>query len=371
MPESLIAIRVLAATLFVVAWFPISAQSDRGARVDRVAENVYVIIHQDAVVDWPSGATEWPHGNTGVIVGDDGVLVVDATYYPERARADIALIRQLTTKPVRYLINTHWHGDHTHGNGEYVAAFPGLTILGARANREYISINQERRRNYGRASASPGVDAIAHLDSLLHAGRDSTGRAFSAAELESLRVNIAQRRTELAELSKMQVAPPNVLFDDSLTVFLGSQRVELVNRGRGNSPADVTIWLPNARVLFTGDLVVMPVPYAFGTNPVPWASVLRRLEAMPVVALVPGHGAVQHDLRYLGLVRQLLETGAARAESLARRNLNAVEARKAFDISDFRGRFVTGGDATANAYWDALVPGLFDDLWACVRGSRC
>src|SRR4030042_279565 len=87
--------------------------SDSGARMERVADGVYAIIHRDATREWPSGATDWPHGNTGVVIGDAGILVVDATFYPSRARADIALIRRLSDRPVRYLVNTHGHGAPT------------------------------------------------------------------------------------------------------------------------------------------------------------------------------------------------------------------------------------------------------------------
>ena len=83
-----------------------------------LAENVYVIEHDDAT-------DEWPHGNTGVIVGRTGVFVVDSGYLPSRARADIALIRRVTDKPVRFLLTTHWHFDHNNGAIAYVASVPG------------------------------------------------------------------------------------------------------------------------------------------------------------------------------------------------------------------------------------------------------
>lgn len=346
------------------------AQSDPGARVERLADGVYAIIHRDATTDWPSGVTEWPHSNTGVIIGDDGVLVVDATYLPSRARADIALIRQLTDKPVRYLVNTHWHGDHTHGNGAYAAAFPGLVILGARANRQFIDVNLERRRSYGRSSDASGLTAIARLDSILRVGTDSTGTRLSAAARTALSANIAERRNELAELASLTLTPPTAVFDEGMTVFLGTRQVDLINRGRGNSPADVTVYLPREQVLFTGDLVVMPVPYAFGTNPGPWIAALRALESTPIASLVPGHGPVQRDHGYVRLVRELFEAAANRVEVVARANGTLADARKV-SLEDFRPRFVKPGDATAAAYWDALGPGLIEDLWACVRGSRC
>src|SRR3954471_17528033 len=114
------------------------------ARVERLAEGVYAIIHPDATSDWSTNTTHRSNSNVGVIIGDTAVLVVDSDYLPSAAKADIALIRKLTPKPVLFLVNTHWHGDHTHGNSVYRETFPGISIVGARENRDYIEINQAR-----------------------------------------------------------------------------------------------------------------------------------------------------------------------------------------------------------------------------------
>ncbi len=81
----------------------------RERTITKLTEGVYVIRHEDA-------PDEFPQGNTTVIVGDREVFVVDACYLPSTAREDIAQIRQWTDKPVRYLLDTHWHYDHTRGN---------------------------------------------------------------------------------------------------------------------------------------------------------------------------------------------------------------------------------------------------------------
>src|ERR1700757_4550064 len=87
-PSALLGCLALAGSFAFPRNLPAQAR-DAGARMERVAENVYAIIHDDAT-------DEWPHGNTGVVVTDAGVLVIDATYLPSRARADIALIRSVT-----------------------------------------------------------------------------------------------------------------------------------------------------------------------------------------------------------------------------------------------------------------------------------
>ncbi len=155
--------------------FPISAPAQAGplprdstARVERLADGVYAIIHDDA-------SDQWPHSNTGVVVYDDGVLVVDATYLPSRARADIGLIRALTDKPVRYLVNTHWHMDHTYGNEAYRDAFPAVVILTERATREFSELNSHYWARFSTAPESPRRKAVEELKAELARGRDSTG----------------------------------------------------------------------------------------------------------------------------------------------------------------------------------------------------
>jgi glyoxylase-like metal-dependent hydrolase (beta-lactamase superfamily II) len=374
---ALVALCALRALAWPLLHAPLHAQGtivarDAGARVERLAEGVYAIIHDDAVHDWPSGVTDWPHGNTGVIVGPDGVLVVDATYFPSRARADIALVRAITDRPVRWLVNTHWHGDHTHGNGVYREAFPGLVIVGQRENREFIAVNQERFPLAANADGSPQRATVRYLESVRASGKDSAGRAITADERGRLDRVLAERRAELAELASVKVAPPDLLFDQSLTLWLGQRRVELRDHGHANSPHDLTVYLPAERVLFTGDIVVHPVPYAFQAYPLPWIGVLRELEAMPVTSLVPGHGPVMTDHAYTRQVRELLEATRDRVQAQLRTGKNAVQAGAAVNLDDLRPRFVKPGDVNMAEYWKvSIVEALPERMAACILGMRC
>jgi cyclase len=97
------------------------------------------------------------------------------------------------------------------------------------------------------------------------------------------------------------------VFDRAMTPRLGTRRVELVDRGRANSPHDVTMYLPEERVLFAGDVLVQsPLPYTGMSWPVPWIEVFKELEKVPVAALVPGHGPVMRDHRYTRQVARCL-----------------------------------------------------------------
>ena len=348
--------------------YALSAQAsiaDSGARMERLADGVYAIIHDDAT-------DNWPHGNTGVVVGDDGVLVVDATYLPSRARADIVLIRRVTDKPVRYLVNTHWHGDHTHGNGVYRDSFPGIAIVGPREARHYLELNRARWPKMATAPNSASRASLAALEARLAKGSDSAGRALSTAERGRLQSLIPRRRHELEELAKVQVAPPDLLFDGELTLTLGKRRIQLRDWGRANSPHDVTVHLPDERVMFTGDILVHPVPYAFGAWPVQWIGVLRGLEAMPVAALVPGHGRPMRDHAYTALVRELFETSLSHVNELARQGRTLQEVQRQIDLEQLRRRFVAEGDRDAQELWDGSIKAaMIESMYQCTVGYRC
>ena len=177
---------------------------------------------------------------------------------------------------------------------------------------------------------------------------------------------------ELDELAAVVVAPPSLGFEGTLTLFLGSRRVELRDEGRANSPHDVTVYVPAERVLFTGDVVVHPIPYAWQSHPVPWLDVLRRLESVPVAALVPGHGPVMHDHAYTRQVRELLDSATARVAAGIRQGLTAADAPKTVRLDDFRDRFVRPGDSGARETWDASIQdALLERSWACLVGYRC
>ena len=350
---------------------PIVAR-DSGARMERLAEGVFAILHDDAILSFPSGGTDWPHSNVGVIVGDRGVLVIDSDFFPSRAAADIALIKRVTNKPVQFLLNTHWHGDHTHGNAVYVDSFPAITIVGSRENEQYVGVNQGRFPLSAIAKGSGTQKLLAQHEAILARGTDSAGRSLTAAQRSLLGRVIAQRQTQLREFAAVRVATPTLLFDQNLVLDLGNRRVELVNRGHANSPSDVTAYLPTERILFTGDILVWPVPYTFDAYPRPWARVLRDLETVPVSAIVPGHGPVFEDHIYLRQVREMFDRVLVQADSLIRRGALRPDIEKAIDLSPFKPSFVRAGDVTAQDYWEASILNSFlERVYQCTVGSRC
>jgi cyclase len=265
--------------------------------VTRLADGVWAVRHPDA-------PDTFPQGNTLVVVGANGALVVDSCYLPSSAREDIAQVRQWTQKPVRWLVNTHWHYDHTTGNAAYVEAFPGVQVVAHAETRRQI------------AGYTPGW--LAHYDERantfrqrLEIGKNQDGKPLTDAErtdLQTAIAGVAKVSPELKALQpKLAAITPSLAFEEELDVDLGGREVRLLHLGRGNTLGDVVVYLPKERIVATGDLLDHPVPYLGGGYPVELAETLDRLSRLDADTFVPGHGDVVRGKAYLlqvlGLVR--------------------------------------------------------------------
>src|SRR5256885_134022 len=182
--------------------------------------------------------------NAAIIFLGDSVLVVDTHSKPSAARALIAQIKKLTPKPVKYVVNTHFHYDHYQGNEAYPSSWPaGVEIISSEATR----LNIERLgipRIKNEAQTMPRE--IAQLKSDLE-------KASTAEEKDTLQKNIAEAEAYLAELKLMQVTLPTMTFDRSLILHRSSRTIEILWLGRAHTDGDVFVFLPREKVLVTGD----------------------------------------------------------------------------------------------------------------------
>jgi len=274
-------------------------------------------------------------GNSLVVIGDSAVLVVDAGHFPSLTRRMIAAIRSTTSKPVRYLVNTHWHPDHWLGNGDYRAAFPDVEIIATPFTRDEI-------RTQGPAYLKAYADSAAMTRQLSRVlGKDGSANApaIDPAARAYYEATIADAAPAYAAWHSATLELPNVLVDKHLTVDLGNRTVEIMFLGRGNTSGDLAVFVPDERVLATGDLVVSPTPYAFGSYFSEWTGVLDSLAAVKPSIIVPGHGIIQHDTSYLMRLRSLISTVRDRAHEAVKAGKSFEDFRKGIDLSRFEREF--------------------------------
>ncbi|MBL8983686.1 MAG: MBL fold metallo-hydrolase, partial [Gemmatimonadetes bacterium] len=264
---------------------PLGAQM-AGLRTERLADSVYAIVRTTRPRD-PSDA------NTLVIINDRDVVVVDGNITPQSTREVIREIRKLTANPVRYVIITHFHSDHHTGNIEYRRAWPDVEFV-AHVNT-YQDILDDDVVSFRRNVSKDYPDEIARLRGMLARGTRSDGAALSAAEREQAQSTIDAMAYFIAEASSFEPIPPTLTFGDSLVLRRGTRPIVVRYLGYGNTRGDVVVHLPKEGVLATGDLVVAPVPFAFGSFPLAWTTTLERLRALPATVIMPGHGEPMRD----------------------------------------------------------------------------
>jgi cyclase len=325
-----------AALSFVVLLAAASAFADSSSvaqrTVTKIADGIYVIRHKDA----PNG---FPQGNTTVIIGDQDVLVVDSCYLPSSAREDIAQIRQWTDKPVRYLLNTHWHADHTRGNATYAGAFPSISIIAQTATRELIKGNYA---DHPENAAMIVRRDVAVYRRYLEAGKTDDGTVLGEDDKKQLKDILAGADSVAAEFTGLAPRLPNVTFERELDLDLGNRAVQIKFLGRGNTAGDAIAFLPKEKILIAGDLVVHPGPYMGSGFPTEWSKTLERMIEMNPQIIVPGHGEILHDTSYLSQLDEVAKTVTEQVRQQYYRLTNRAtldDVRKAIDMDALKARF--------------------------------
>jgi cyclase len=228
-----------------------------GPSLEEVADNVFAFVQLDG---------SWGLNNAGILVGDRGVTVVDTAFTEPRARFLRQTVERVSTRPVRTLVNTHHHGDHTYGN--YL--FPEATIIGHRLCREAVLATGLETQKF-----FPGVD-----------------------------------------WGEIEIVAPFVTFDDRLTLHVDDAPLELISMAPAHTTNDIIVWMPERRILFAGDLVFNEgTPFVVMGSVAGTLTALKRLQGLGAELVVPGHGSVcgpevvDDQVAYLRLVQEMARAG--------------------------------------------------------------
>jgi len=337
--------KLLALAVLLLAWSA-AARADslyvEERKVTQLAEGVYTIRHKDP---FPG----WVNGNTTVIIGDRDVLVVDSCQFSYFALEDIAQIRQWTSKPVRWLVNTHWHEDHNSGNADYMRAFPGLAIVSHPATK---SMQADTAPNYAHDVMRDAAPIREKLAKRLETGKMDDGQPLTDEKREQTKMRLAQIDQVIAASKAFAVQLPTLTFERELVLDLGNREVRVMHLGRGNTAGDVVIYLPKEKILMTGDLLVSPVPFTFDGYPVEWIATLETMDRMDADVIVPGHGEVMHDKNYLHLVTEAMKSVVAQVHEQIRRDDDVPldKVKKAVDLKPFVEKFSAGDQNIARFF---------------------
>jgi cyclase len=328
-----------------------------------VAPGVHAFVFDNALGD--QGSVD---GTAVVIINEDDVVVVDAQWSPTTARRVIAEIKRLTPNPVRYVINTHWHGDHWFGNQAYREAFPGVEFI---AHRNTLIDAQEKELSGFAEFRNKGLpDLISQYEGALKRSvRRLDGKPYTAADSALMMKSIAAFKWALAAQAETNPLLPTLTITDSLILTRGDREIVIRHLGRGNTRGDLSVWLPKERVLVMGDLLVNPAPYSFFSYLGEWRNTLGMLRTLPATTVIPGHGPVQRDWTYFDLFRELLHTTLQQAKDAVAKGLDLEATRKAVDLTQMRERFSKGDPAVARAFDSFFITPAVERAWLEARGE--
>jgi cyclase len=238
---------------------------------NKIADGVYHAVGTGSLVVM---------SNAVVIEGDRDVLVVDSNVSPGGAWALREELKAVTPKPIRWVVNSHYHFDHSHGNQIYG---PEVEIIGHEFARQQILAgkSQDSPAREFFVGSVPGL--IKSLEQRLAATADATERA-------ALQTQLDVQRNHLEGTNAVRPTPPTMTLTQTLTLHRGSREIRVLFLGRGHTAGDVVVYLPKERIVATGDLLVEGTSYlgdAFVTDWIQTIDVLKRLEFDTVL---PGHG---------------------------------------------------------------------------------
>lgn len=280
-----------------------------------------------------------PIGNVTVIEQSDGLVLVDSGGSPGSARRIAAEVRRLSRKPVKAVIITHWHGDHPQGLSEILKAWPQARTIATRATQAHL---RDRRTMNTPAAFDPAADEAFYKRGQGFIAYSQRMADQADVPAEKARWSAAARLfTQYAEDMRGAVTIPTLeAFDERLDLPDVRTPIEVRFLGRANTDGDAVVWLPKQRILVSGDIVVAPFPFGFGSYPADWLRTLERLRAYDFKVLVPGHGPPQHDRAYLDRLSAAITDVRAKVAPLAAQGLSLENVRKRVDFTGQAQTFV-------------------------------
>ena len=316
--------------------------------VQNVADGVYFAFARPQAVG---------NCNAAIFVNAADVLVVDSHSKPSAAAGLIAQIKkQVTTKPVRYLVDTHFHWDHVQGNRGYLDAFgKDLKIISSAKTKQLEEeFLQARLRETLNPQGHP-FSSQPHIPVLLDAARQQLSAAGSEEEKARLAERIRQLEAFQKEMQNFQPVSPTVTFSKTHVIKDKAHELHVEFHGRAHTAGDVVVYCPQKRVVATGDMILGTLPFMGDCYPEEWPKTIDSVASLDFDKVCGGHGAVGQGKQrmmgqrnYIAELAERVKKGKEAAQPLTEIQQNIpVSSIKAF-ASDGYGTLMTAGrDAAA------------------------
>ncbi len=268
--------------------------------------------------------------NSVIIINEDDVMIVDSHITPAAAYVLSEELLEITDKPIRYVVDTHFHFDHAHGNQIFG---PEVEIIGHEFTHAMLSDPQgifESRTYAGFTGGVPGQ--VENLRAQVESAEDAEERAALEAQLQ------VQEQYMLA-LDATNPTPPTLSFTDTLTVFAGDREIRLIHHGRGHTGGDVMVFLPEERIIATGDFFLPGTPYMGDAYLDEWPDSLERLREIDFETVLPGHGPPFTDRARIDALQAYLGDLWSQIGDLREQGVSAEEAAERIDLTSHQDNY--------------------------------
>ena len=271
-------------------------------------------------------------GNSSFIVNDNDVVVVDDHVSPAAAWVLLEEIKEVTNKPVTTVINTHFHFDHAHGNQIFA---PNVQIIGHEFTRRMLlsnSIGMPLYQNY--LTGMRGQ--IDGLKKRIASEADAAAKAKLQTQLQVTENNLASQK-------ELKPTPPNVTLSTQMTLYRGSREIQIRFLGRGHTAGDVVVFLPNEKVVMTGDFLTSGLSNMSDSYPEEWVSSLDALKKLDFDTVLPGHGDAFTDKAKIDHFQAYLRDVWSEVSRLKKEGVSVEEAAKRADLTKHKDHFPIQG----------------------------
>lgn len=297
-------------------------------KFEKIADGVYYASPEYNGTAFPFGSNPFFGANLVVVVNKDDVLIVDSATSPAAARAFVADIKLLTDKPIRYVVNTHWHYDHTDGNSIFG---PEVQIIAHEYVRQAIEKFDILHNEPFRSSTRNAPQAMIDRFTKELAAEKDPGR--KAALQKKLADTQAATKDFVRDIREIRPTPPNMTYTDKLVLHRGGREIDLLFLGRGHTGGDTVVYLPKERIVCTGDLMESRIAFMGSAFFDEWLTTLDALKRLDFAVDLPGHGAPFKDKGLITAFQSYLRDVLAQSAKLRAQGVSADEAAKRVDLT--------------------------------------
>lgn len=324
--------------LAVIAGLQLAFAQGKYLETIKISDSIYVFKPK----------IEWVHGNGVAIIGDKGVFFVDTYINQLYAFEAIERLKAVTKLPVQYVLNTHWHYDHCIGNYEFKLAFPDCKFIMKDSTDKYM---QTLVKDLIATDLETSKQGLATTEKELKDRKTSNGFPITESMVPYWEWHIREGKEFLANYRPLKVVPADITFNERMTLKWGGVTLQIKHLGNNaHSEGDAVVWIPEKKLLISGDFVVGPTPYETNSNPWGMVESLKEIIELNPSIIIPGHGVMLHDLSYVKLVKDAFESYIREAEVAVKNKIPIKEAVAYIKLDDLDMKFTHGDDLTKWAF---------------------